>query len=191
MQINKQLFIGQSIYLGSIDYENDPPIISKWSHDPQYLRLVEIKPVYPLSEGQVIKKLEAVEKEMDESKSLFYFTIHLREDSRLLGFASIRWIDWVHSNGWVQLGIGNPQDRRKGYGTEVLDLLLYYAFNELNFYRLGAEIADDNPGARRLFEKAGFIEEVHRRKALCRDLRPVDMIMCGLLRSEWEAQHAE
>jgi len=108
----------------------------------------------------------------------------------LIGFATIRWIEWTHGSGWVHLGIGDPQDWRKGIGSEVLDLLLQYAFNELNLYRLTATIPQYNPGALRLFEKAGFIEEVRRREALNRDGRHWDLLLFGLLREEWEAQHA-
>jgi RimJ/RimL family protein N-acetyltransferase len=191
MDIQKQLFVGRTICLGPIDHENDPQVISQWSNDPEYLRLVYNKPVYPISVGQARKQLEAVEKEMDESKNLFYFTIRAREKNRLLGFASIRWIEWTHGAGWVHLGIGDRQDRRKGYGTQALNLLLEFAFNELNLNRLGAEIAAYNPGARRLYEKAGFIEEVRRRQALSRDGRRWDLSLYGLLHQEWSARNAE
>jgi RimJ/RimL family protein N-acetyltransferase len=185
MDIQKQLFIGAKVCLGPIDHENDPQIISAWSHDPGYLRLVDVKPAMPISAGQAKKQLEALEQEMEHSKTLFYFTIRAREDDRLLGFAEIRWIEWSHGCGWVRLGIGDRQERRKGYGSEALGLLLRYAFHELNFYRLSAEIAGYNPGARGLFEKAGFIEEVNRRQALSRDGRDWDILLYGLLSQEW------
>ena len=185
--MQKQLFAGQTITLGPIDHENDPPIISRWSHDLEYLRLVDVKPVYPLSTGQVQKQLDALEKEMEESKNAFYFTIRTRPEDRLLGFASIRWIEWTHATGWVRLGIGDRQDWRQGYGTQALNLMLEYAFNELNLYRVGAEIIEYNQGARRLFEKAGFHEEVRRRQALSRDGRRWDVLLYGLLSQEWEA----
>ena len=188
INIQKQLFIGTTIWLGPIDHENDPKIMSRWTHDPEYLSLEDVKPVYPLSIGQIQKNLEVIEKELDESKNFFYFTIRARENDRLLGFASIRHIEWTHGTGWVHLGIGDRQDWHKGYGTEALDLLLEYAFNELNLYRLGAEIMEYNFGARRLFEKAGFLEEVCRRKALRRDGQCWNVLLCGLLREEWEAK---
>lgn len=191
MDIHKQLFVGPSVCLGPIDHEKDPPIMSQWTHDPEYLRLVDIKPAYPISAGQVKKKLEALEKEIEESKNLYYFTIRSKEDDRLLGFATIRWIEWTHGTGWIRLGIGNSQDWHKGYGSEILGMLLEYAFSELNLYRLGAEIPEYNLGALRLFEKAGFTQEVCRRQALNRDGRRWDLLLFGLLRPDWEARHAK
>ena len=185
MDIQKQLFSGAKVCLGPIDYENDPQIISTWSHDPEYLRLVDVKPAMPISAGRAKKQVEALELEMEQSKTLFYFTIRAREDDRLLGFAEIRWIEWSHGSGWVRLGIGERQERHKGYGSEALGLLLRYAFHELNFYRLSAEIAGYNLAARRLFEKAGFTEEVKRRLAVSRDGRGWDVHIYGLLSQEW------
>ena len=191
MEIQKQLFVGKTVCLGPIDHEKDPEIISRWTHNPQYLRLVDTAPALPNAAAQVKKKLEALEKRLEESKNMYYFHIRDRQDDRLIGFATIRWIEWTHGTGWLHLGIGDPKDWRKGIGSEVLDLLLQYAFNELNLYRLTATIPEYNPGARRLFEKAGFIEEVRRREALNRDGRRWDLLLFGLLREEWEAQHAD
>jgi RimJ/RimL family protein N-acetyltransferase len=136
------------------------------------------------------KKNEALEKDIEESKNLFYFTIRLRSDDpeqndRLVGFAKLYEIEWSHGVGQIVLGIGDPGDRRKGYGTDALNLLLRYAFAELNLFRLSTLIPEYNLGAVRLFQKAGFIEEVHRRQALNRDGRYWDLIHVGMLRDEW------
>ena len=187
MNIHKQLFIGPTIKLAPIDHENDPPVIAGWSHDPEYLRLTEVRPIYPLSAGLVQKQLEALEKELEESKNAYHFTIRARDDDRLLGLAAIRWIEWNNGIGWVRLGIGDRRERRQGYGTQALNLLLEYAFSELNLYRLSAEIIAYNQGAIRLFEKAGFRQEVRRRRALSRDGQRWDILIYGLLRQEWEA----
>jgi RimJ/RimL family protein N-acetyltransferase len=178
------------IRLGPINYEKDPAVQSKWTHDAEYLRLLDTSPARPVSPAEMKKKYEALEKEIEESKDQFYFTIRLRSDDpdqndRLVGFARLFWIEWTHGAGQVVLGIGDPSDRRKGYGSEVLNLLLRYAFAELNLFRLSAQIPAYNPGALRLFQKAGFVEEVRRRQALNRDGRFWDLIHVGLLRDEW------
>ncbi|MEI5604432.1 GNAT family protein, partial [Streptomyces brasiliscabiei] len=75
---------------------------------------------------------------MEESKNLFYFTIRAREDDRLIGKAVVEWIDWTNGNGFLHLGLGAAEDRRKGYGSQALSMLLRYAFSELNLYRVTA-----------------------------------------------------
>jgi RimJ/RimL family protein N-acetyltransferase len=188
MDIATQLFEGKLICLAPIDHEKDPEIESKWTHDPDYLRMLSTKPARPLSPAQVKKKYEAVEKEMEEGHNSFYFTIRTRPDDRLVGFIKIYWVEWTNGHGFLELGIGDPNDRRHGFGSEALRLILRYAFAELNLYRLSVMVPEYNPPALSLFTKAGFVEEVRRREALQRDGRYWDALHLGLLREEWEAQ---
>ena len=97
--------------------------MSKWTHDAEYLRLLDTDPARPVSPAEMKKKYEALEKEIEESKNQFYFTIRLRSDDlhqndRLVGFARLYEIEWNNGVSQVVLGIGDPGDRRKGYGTD-------------------------------------------------------------------------
>jgi len=186
MEIKDQLFTGLHIYLAAIDHAKDPEIETRWTHDPEYMRMLNPEPMRPLSPAQLKKKYEAIEKDEDRH-DLFYFTIRNRQDERLLGFIRLYWVDWTNGNGNVQLGIGDPGDRRRGYGRETLQLLMQYAFSELNLFRLSAIIAEYNQAGLNLFLKAGFSEEVRRRQAQNRDGRRWDVIHLGILRDEWES----
>lgn len=188
LDIQTQLFDAQDIRLGPIDHETHPEIESRWTHDAEFMRLMELKPVRPLSPAMIRKQYESIEKEMEEKKNLFYFTIRASTDDHLIGKAAVEWIDWTHGNAWLRLGIGAAEDRRKGYGSQALRLLLRYAFAELNLYRVTALVPEYNEGALALFRKFGFVEEIRRRQALQRDGRTWDLLTFGLLRSEWEEQ---
>jgi len=188
LDIQTQLFVAQDVRFGPIDHEAHPEIESKWTHDAEFMRLMELKPVRPLSPAMVKKQYEVIEKEMDEDKNMFYFTIRARADDRLIGKAVVEWIDWTNRNGFIRLGIGAAEDRRKGYGSQALRLLLRYVFGELNLHRVTAVLPAYNEGAIRLFQKFGFMEEIRRRKALNRDGQFWDLLSFGLLNSEWREQ---
>jgi RimJ/RimL family protein N-acetyltransferase len=188
IDIQTQLFEAQDVRFGPIDHEAHPDIESKWTHDAEFMRLLELKPVRPLSPAMVKKEYESIEKKMDEDKNLFYFTIRARADDRLIGKAMIEWIDWTNGNGWLVLGIGAAEDRRKGYGSQALEMLLRYAFEEINLFRVSAAVPEYNDGALAVFRKFGFVEETRRREALYRDNRRWDLMCYGLLRTEWEVQ---
>lgn len=183
--IQTQLFEGEEIRFGPIDYEKDPEIESKWTHDAEYMRLYDIVPARPLSAAMVKKQYEKLEKQVEEDKNLYHFAIRAREDDRLIGKATIQWIEWSNGNGFLRLGIGAAEDRRKGYGTQALKMLLRFAFAELNLYRVTAIVPEYNEGAVALLKRAGFTEEVRRRKALDRDGRRWDFLTFGLLKEEW------
>jgi hypothetical protein len=99
MNIDKQLFEGNLICLAPLDHEKDTSVMAGWTEDPEYARLINQRPALPLSIPQMKKRLESIEKQIDESKNQFYFTIHLRaedppEKERLVGFARLYSIAW-------------------------------------------------------------------------------------------------
>ncbi len=189
MDIARPLFEGTLVRLGPIDHEKDPEVVSRWTHDAGFMRMMYTDPMRPLSPWQVRKELEKLEKTSEEERNLFYFRIRHRQDDRLLGFAEVNWISWTNANGYIRLGIGAAADRRQGYGAEALGLLLYYAFAELNLYRLNATIPAYNGPALNLFKGFGFREEVRRRQALERDCCTWDLLQFGLLAEEWKERH--
>ncbi len=73
----------------------------------------------------------------------------------------------------------------RGLGTQALGLLLRFAFAELNLFRVTIVIPEYNQAALALVRKFGFLEEVRRRNAILCDERVWDLLVFGLLRSEW------
>lgn len=186
--IQTQLFEGSDIRFGPIDHEKDPEVESRWTHDAEFMRLMETGPARPLSAAILRKQYEKLEKQIEEDKNLYHFMIRLRENDRLIGKASIQWIEWANGNGFLRLGIGAAEDRRKGYGTQALRMLLRFAFAELNLFRVTANVPEYNEGAIALLQKFDFVQEVCRRKALERDGRRWDLYVFGLLKDEWQKQ---
>ena len=184
--MNNALFKGQDICLGPVDLEKDPAVESRWTHDADYLRAFGVLPVKQRTEAQIKSRYQEDERAMDEKRSLFHFAIRSLEDDRLLGFVRLTWLDWTHGSARLALGIGDPAHRRKGYGTQVLHLVLRYAFHELNLFRLTAMLPAYNLGAQQFFSRAGFTIDARRREALHRDNRRWDLLHMGLLREEWE-----
>ncbi len=176
------LFEGERVRLAAPEADRDAEIESRWTHDPEYRRLLSLRPARPLSPGQLKKKYEAAGKE----KGSFHFAIRTRAEDRLVGFAELEYIAWTHGAGKVSLGIGSTDDRGHGYGREALGLVLRYAFAELNLHRLTAPTFEYNEPAARFLERAGFRLEVRRRQALNRAGRRWDVLMYGMLREEWE-----
>lgn len=185
MSISTQLYQGEFVHLGAIDYEKDPVIESGWTHNSNYLHTLGPQIAKPLSPAQVKKRYEAIEKEVDESKNLFYFTIRDKQENHLLGYARLFWIEWTNATGGIQIAIGNPEERNQPYAREALQLVLRYAFQELNLYRLSAYGLEDDPAGIQLLRTAGFVEEIRRRKALQRHGNTYDLLLLGLLRGEW------
>jgi RimJ/RimL family protein N-acetyltransferase len=183
--IQTQLFEGQDVRLGPMDYEKDPEIESKWTHDSDFMRMYSIEPVRPISAAMVKKQYEKLEKEMEEEKNAYHFAIRAKDDDRLIGKAAVQWVEWSNGNAHIHFGIGAAEDRRKGYGSQALQMLLRFAFAELNLFRVTVRVPEYNEGAVAFLKKFGFVEEVRRRQALERDGRHWDLFVFGLLKDEW------
>ncbi len=184
--IQTQLFEGKNIRFGPIDLEKDPEIESKWTHDSDFMRMMDVSPARPLSPAMVKKGYEKLEKQLEESKNQYYFAIRTQEDDRLIGKAIIQWIEWANGNARIQLGIGAVEDRGKGYGTQALGMLLRFAFAELNLFRVTALVPEYNTAAIALLKRFGFVEEVRRRQSVERDNKRWDMLVFGLLKEDWQ-----
>ena len=185
--MSESLFESQRVRLAPPDADKDAAIESGWTHDLDFQRRIGASPARPLSPGQVKKKYEAMEKDGDKQ---YYFAARTLEPDgpgRLIGFARLYWLDLVHGNASLTVGIAAPADRGQGYGTELMGLMLNYAFNELGLHRLSAMVTEDNTEAIRFIERHGFQLEVRRRQAVLRDNQRWDMLLYGLLRSEWAA----
>lgn len=186
--IQTQLFEGQDIRFGPIDHEKDPEIEAKWTHDSEFMRMMETTPARPMSAAMIRKQYEKLEKQIEEDKNLYHFMIRAKADDRLIGIAEVQRIEWTNGNGFLRLGIGAAEDRGKGYGTQALRMLLRFAFAELNLFRVSAAVPEYNEAAIALFKKFGFVQEVCRRKSLERDGRRWDLYFLGLLSDEWRNQ---
>ena len=183
MKLDNALFSKKNIYVAPIDHEKDAKTVSNWTHDPSYLRGIMTSPALPLPEAKVKKQFEAIEKQIEADKR-FYFSVHLKNDDRLIGYGDIYRLSWTNQTGMLALGIGDVNDRGNGYGQEILNLILGFAFDELSLYRLSAAISEDNTAALKLFQNEGFVEEIRQRERIHRDGRRWDLIYVGLLQEE-------
>ncbi len=177
------LFEGELVRLAPRDPDRDAEVESHWTHDPEYLRLIDDHPAIPRSPGYIKKRYD----EEAKDKTHFFFAVRARADDRLLGFVGLKWIQWSNGVAFLTIAIPKPEDRGKGYGKDALGLILRYAFDELNLYRLAAATFEYNTRAIRFLEHAGFATEVRRRQAIHRDGRRWDALVLGILRDEWRA----
>lgn len=178
------LFRGSRIYLSASDASQEAEFESRWSEDPSYLALIQTEPARPLSPAQVQKKGYSHENPNDH----YLFGIRKLDDQQLIGFIEIRNIQWNHKIAWIEIRIGENAYRRLGYGSDALQLVLRYAFYELNLEQLIAVVFEYNIGAQMFFEKFGFTVEVRQRQALQRFGRRWDILLMSTHRMDWVAK---
>ncbi|MCP8967393.1 GNAT family N-acetyltransferase [Ectobacillus ponti] len=173
------LFAGTSVKLAA-PREDDLEIMSRWQEDAEYLRNVDTDIALPKSKMQL-------QEDARRSSGSAHFHLRTIEDDRFIGFAVIHSIEWNNQTGMLAIGIGEAENRGKGYGSEALQLILRFAFHELNLHRVGLDVISYNKGAIRAYEKAGFRQEGCMREAVYRNGRRYDRLIMSILRPDWLA----
>jgi RimJ/RimL family protein N-acetyltransferase len=125
----------------------------------------------------------------DQGKGAYVFTACLLADDRPIGDVVLFDLDLVNGSAGLGIMIGEPGDRGRGHGTDMLEALVGFGFASLRLERIWLDVYDINPGARRVYERVGFQHEGVLRHAFFRDGRFVDAHMMSILSGEWQARH--
>ncbi|MBO7747212.1 GNAT family N-acetyltransferase [Paenibacillus sp. MWE-103] len=174
----RDLFRGELLRFAAAQ-PDDAAELSRFTESYDYLRNVDTDYAVP--------QPAAFFEQAENGKNTIEFMLRTLEDDRLVGFAALHGIEWNNRSSRLAVGIGDAEDRGKGYGKDAVAMLLRYAFLELNLERISLEVIAYNEAAIRVYEKAGFAVEGRLREAVLRGGRRYDLIAMGLLAREWAA----
>ncbi len=68
-------------------------------------------------------------------------------------------IDYKNQTSELSIIIGDKTQQNKGIGKIVLNLLIKFAFDNMNIRKIKAEVLEENTHAIRLYRTQGFIKE--------------------------------
>lgn len=133
----------------------------------------------PLSLNQV----EAIIKKWGEEEREAHLAIKLSDKKELIGHAEFEW-DWDPQAPWLSVVIARPH-QRQGYGTQVLQLILEYLFENTPAHNVSSWMADWNQASRSFAKKLGFEESGRSRREGFRNGAYFDGILVDILRPEY------
>ena len=173
-----------SVYLRAAERDDIPRFVA-WLNDYRTSRTLA------LWAPQSIPMEEAWFERMvaDQGKGGYLFTACLLADDRPIGNVGLFDLDLVNGSAGLGIMIGEPGDRGRGHGTDMLEALVGFGFARLRLERIWLDVYDFNPGARRVYERVGFQHEGVMRHAFFREGRFVDAHMMSILSGEWRARH--
>ena len=177
------IFTGTLVRLSAFDPDEMSKALPRWWRNSEYARLLSSS-FGPLQSPKAVANW--IEKEaIDPSPASYFFSIRTLAEDRLIGDLGLDVVDWSGRDAFVGLGIGETEYWNKGYGTDVMNILLRFAFLEINLRRVTLSVFEYNPRAIRSYEKAGFSHEGRLRKILNKEGRRWDMLFMGIMREEW------
>ncbi|MYL44250.1 GNAT family N-acetyltransferase [Virgibacillus halodenitrificans] len=174
------MFSSERVYLRKME-KNDTEQYHTWRMDMDVMNSTSLfLDTYTYKETS-----DFVEIRMLDSNSSKSYIIMERAQQLPIGVTSLINLDLKNRNAECIIDIGEKNYWGKGYGKEALQLLLTYAFNELNLHRVSLQVFSFNTRAIQLYEKLGFVEEGKCREALYRNGEWHDIIQMGLLKKEF------
>jgi RimJ/RimL family protein N-acetyltransferase len=179
----KDLFRGELVRFTLEEPEAAAKAQVRWQRDTEFHRLADNDPAFLNSEKKI---KEWIEKQGDTGfpPDRYYFSVRTLAEDQYIGFLGM-WVDLIHSEAWVGLGIGEREFWSKGYGTDMMRLCQRYVFSELCLERLSLGLHTYNPRALRSYEKCGFRLEGRTRQDMLREGKRTDSLWMGILREEW------
>lgn len=179
------IFEGKLVRLSAENPETYAENFSRWGHDSEYGRLLDLDPGHLHSPKRV---KEWLEKELEKDPpEMWLFGVRALEADKLIGFVELNGVT-PHGDTFVGIGLGERDYWGKGYGTEAMKLILRFAFVELGLHRVSLDVFEYNPRGVKSYEKAGFRHEGRVRETILRDGRRSDVFFMGVLREEWLKQ---
>lgn len=164
---------GQNVNLRVVE-KQDLELFTAWVNDLAFTG--EYEPVSQISQTEIEKRYAALPP--DER----WFLIETK-DGRQVGL-----ITHLLDPG-KRMAIGYyvvPSERRKGFGTEAVRMMVDYLFLAKNIVRIQAETHPRNVASHRILANAGFTKEGTIRKSFFSRGVWRDTVLFSILRDEWK-----
>ena len=159
----------------------DIPTFVRWFSDPEVREFLLIN--RPISMAEEERWFE--NQLNDQNSELFAIETH---DGRHIGNVGLHQLDWIHRSAEMGIVIGEKEFWGKGYGSDAVQALLGFAFDELNLHRISLKVYEDNDRAIRAYEKSGFQHEGRLRDAIYRKGRYYDEMVMSVLCHEFHSR---
>ncbi|MDZ4720781.1 MAG: GNAT family protein [Roseiflexaceae bacterium] len=109
-------------------------------------------------------------------------------DERIIGGCGLHSSNRYSGTTSFGIAILDPEYLGQGYGREAIELLLDYIFRIQNWRRVSIQMLANNERAIRCYRACGFVLEGQLRDECYSNGRYVDMMVMGLLRTEWDTR---
>jgi RimJ/RimL family protein N-acetyltransferase len=137
--------------------KGDLGLLIEWRNDPQVNRYLSDR----------LKTQSEIEVWFDRLRSDPRVWLKaILEDDRVIGYAAVESIDEKNRKCELGLIVGETDSWGRGIATQVLQLMLKYAFETLNMHRVWAAVIEGNIRSARLLKRAGFFHEGTMRESI-------------------------
>lgn len=176
------MLAGEKVRLWSIERED---LLKNyiWQNDPNVIYLTGFCP-YPKSFFEIEKWYN----NLLLNPTIRTFAIKTKE-GEYIGNIELNKIDFQMKKAEMGIFIGESDFLNKGYGYDTVNILLKFAFNQMNLNRIYIKVIEYNQEAMKFFEKFGFKKEGVLRQAFYYDNKYYNINLYSLLKEEYKGSN--
>ena len=160
--------------------ESDAPIILGSTLDK------EIRYMTGTTSNFSLQQIKTHINNINNDSSRYDFAICLKSSDEMIGELSIYDIDEENKKAGFRISMASTSLTGKGFGTEAINIVLSFVFDQLNLNRLQLEVFSHNLRGIRAYEKVGFVKEGVLRQSLYYNKAYSDEIIMAILKSDYE-----
>lgn len=154
MENKEGRIVGERVYLRFITAEDTEDIIRWRNSDAVRPYFIYQKPFTREGHMQWLKS-------MIKSGKGYQFIVCRKKDDKAIGSTYLRDYDPECRKAEYGVFLGEENEKGKGIGTEILELTLQFAFEELKLHKVFARAFSDNMPSIKSFLKCGFEKEAY------------------------------
>lgn len=175
------LLAGEKCILRALE-PNDAKVLSKIVNNWEVRKF--LAQFLPFTEEDELAFINFARERM-KAQTDFIFGIEHKTDKLLIGTISLNKVDWKNRHAELGIAIWNPNYWNKGIGTDAINVLLKYAFDELGLHKVYLRVFEFNKRAIRCYEKIGFKIKGTFRDDLWRDGKYYNSLYMDILDYEF------
>jgi len=169
--------VGEKVYLSPPSLD-DLSTYTAWVNDNEIGQYVGL-------DSQIISELTERDIIERHAKGGNHFAIIDIDTDKIIGACGYENINELHRTAALGLFIGEKDCWSKGYGTDVMRLLLKFGFEIRNYHNISLYAHSFNPRAIACYEKVGFKRQGVKREAITRGNKKYDSIYMDILATEY------
>lgn len=153
-----------------------------WRNDPE-IRDMTLSYRFPVT--QVMEENWYRKSMAGEDHTKVFFAIENNDDGKHIGFTHLYNIDFISSNAYFGIVIGDKSEHGKGKSKEAIHLILQFAFKQLNLHKINLEVASFNKKAIAVYRSFGFSTEGILKEQIFMDGLYYDRISMAIFRDDY------
>ena len=169
---------GHRLTLRAVE-RDDLPRYTAWLNDPEVICHLTLFSPFNLED-----ETEWYERQRQDD-TVLNLAIVLNQEAQHIGSVGLMGISWREQRAELGIVIGDKSQWGKGYGRESIQLLLNFAFTELNLHRIFLRVDATHAAAIRCYVSCGFKEEGRLREAVYHHGYFEDQFIMSVLRPEY------